>query len=648
MKKSHVAAVGLFVLGAVLMPATAFAAPPMDLESHFTDDADVASNDAEIESALASIPGKDLWVVTVNNTDGLTAQIWAEETHAKSGMDIYDGVVVISIDNSEVGWHAPGPEPGVTELGINKSLNDEIMGLMSDGDWDEAILGLAQNVDSVARGGNPVVGGPEPFPWAAVGGGALAIAGGAAGVSAVRKRKSVAELTSNADKQVQEASSALLETDDDVRAAAAELEFARAEFGLEATQDFQKTLETARNATQKAFQYHGMLHDADPETPSEKVELSTKINELVGAAKKALAEHTKQFSELRDLAANADSKVAEIATRIREIASSRDLGEKTISNLEVNYPASSLQTLRTYPEQVAHLLTATEESLTTAREELEAGDRNGAVPYIRMAEGTLDQASQLNEILLNAPNVLADKRQEVSAQIDSLSSDIVDANRLAPNDPVVTPLRSTAEEVIRRAKAGQTDPFRMAEELHDAEMNIDMALESFRQADEARKKFETDAEQARRLADQAIREADETISRYRASTRSGAREQLARAHDAYGQAMNDDDPRRKIRLFEASRQAATRARQAVFNDIDQSYRNGPYGSGGYRSAGMDSYAGAMAGSIIGGLARGIILGGLANGGGRRPRGGSGGGFGGGGFGGGSMGGSRPTGGRRGF
>lgn len=648
LKKTHLAAAGLFALGAVLMPSTALAAPPMDLESNFTDDADIASNDAEIESALDAIPGDDLWIVTVDNTDGKGVQEWAVDTHSTSGLERHDGVFVVSIENSEVGWHAPGSAPGVSHTTIDKALTDEVMEMFSAGNWDEGLLSFAQNVEAVVGGDNPVVGGPEPFPWLAVGGGALAVAGGAAGVSTLRKRRSAAELESSADKKVQIASSELLATDDEVRAATAELEFARAEFGLEATQDFQKTLVTAREATQEAFQIHGQLHDVKPETPKQKESMAAKISELVTTAQEALAEHTKQFSQLRDLAANADSKVAEIETRISEIAGRSDLGRRTLKNLEVNYPASALETLRTYPDQVAHLLQATEESLTAAREELEADDRNGAVPYIRMAEGTLNQASQLNETVLDAPRVLEEKQQEVAKQIESLSSDIADANRLAADDASVTPLRVTAEEVVRRANAGQTDPFRIAEELHDAETNIDLALEPFRQADENRKKLELDAERARGLAATSIREADQAISRYRSSTRSGAREQLSRAESDYAAANALSDPQEKIRLYVSARQAANRARQAVFNDIDQSYRNGPYGSGRYRSSGDDSFAGAMAGSIIGGLARGMILGGMSGGFGGssgRSRGGFGGGFGGGGsFGGGGG----ATGGRRGF
>lgn len=639
MRKFRLAAVGFFAIGSILAPSSALAAPPLDLDDNFTDTADIAGNDAEIASALDEIPGNDLWIITVDNTDGLGAEQWAQQTHEKSGLEVYDGVFVVAVDDSEVGWYAPGPEPGVSATTIAKSWTDEIQELFSSGNWDEGLLGIAQNVAAVADGGDPVVGGPEPFPWLAVGGVVIVIGGGVAGISTVRKRRTEAQLEADSNAKVIEASSALLQTDDDVRAATAELEFARAEFGLEATKDFQKTLGAAREATQKAFNIHGQLHDADPESPEEKVSMAARINQLVSSAQAALAQHTKQFSELRNLAANADTKVAEIDTRMDEIKDRSELGRRTLANLELNYPATALETLRTYPEQVAHLLTATEESLTAARQEIEAGDRNGAVPYIRIAEGTLDQASQLNEMILDAPRVLEAKREGVARQVASLSADISDANRLASDDPTVTKLRVHAENIVRRANSGQSDPFLMAEELHEAEANIDMALEPFRQADENHRRLQADAERARSLAHAAMREADESISRYRASTRSGAREQFARAQSDYQAAGVASDPQEKIRLYDSARQAANRTQQAVFNDIEQSY----YGHGPHRSAARDSYAGAMAGSIVGGLARGLIMGALGGGGSRGRSSGFGGGRGR------SMGGgSRPTGGRRGF
>lgn len=654
MRKTHFVTVGLIALGAALVPATALASPqalpehaplagtpvsaspqvltgsqvltgpqvltspPANLDSPFTDEMGVTDDPGAIESALDSIPNGNLWVVVVDNTDGMDAQQWAALTHRVSNLPRHDGVLVISVDDEQLGWYAPGSEPGVTDAGIDKALTDAVLDMLAYGEWQDGILAIAQNMESIADGGDAVVGAPEPFPWLAVGVGVIAIGGGAGAVATIRRRKSAANRASKADTAVRDASTALLATDDDVRGAAAELEFARAEFGLEATQEFQQTLETARAATQKAFQIHGQLHDANPESSEHKEQMSAQINELVTTAREALDKHTQQFSQLRNLAANAEAKVAQIDTRMSEISANADVGNRTIDSLAVNVSPAALETLRTYPEQVRHLLEATNESLTAARAELDSNDRNGAVPYIRLAEATLNQASQLSETIMDAPRVFAQKQSEVEERITSLSSDIADANRLAGNEQAVVPLRTQAEDVIRRAKTGQADPFVMAEELHDAETHIDLALAPYRQADEARKRLENDALRARGLTERALSEADSAISRYRSSAGITAREEFARAQDDFREGDQAADPRDKIRLFEQARARANRAKRAVLNDV--SYTT----SRSYHSS--DSFAGAMAGSIVGSIVEGILFGGPSGGSRRTYGGGRSGGF----------------------
>ncbi|WP_311776839.1 TPM domain-containing protein [Trueperella abortisuis] len=641
MRKPHVLASALMALGAVLVPTTAFAEPPQELDSRFTDLAGVVDDDAAAAAQISEVPGDDLWVVTVNNLDGMDAQQWAAQTHKTSGMDRYDGVIVISVETSEVGWHSTS-NTDVTEAVLNKSLSPYVMELFGKGEWDRGVTTLAKNVASLARGGN-LVDDSGGFPWPLVGIGVAAL--GTGGALALNKRRKVKASAADADKQVQTASAALLAIDDEVRAASAELEFARAEFGLEATQSFQQTIDKAREATSAAFQIHSQLHDADPETPQEKLDLSAKITELVTSAREALESHTKEFSKLRNLAAHVEAKTAEFRTRMSEIDQRLELGTRTVDNLEANYPASALATLRTYPAQVTHLLEATSQSLQSADAELAAGDRNGAVPYVRMAEATLDQASQLTQALLNAPQQLEAASEEMRTRVASLSSDIADALRLAPTDPTVGPLLATAQEAVQRASGANADPFRAVEELHDTETKIDLALEPFRAAEETRKKLEANVSQALQYARRAIDDAEATVTRYRASARSGAREQLAYARDSYQRATRGGDPQERLQLAEAARVAANRAKQAALTDVERMDRGGPYGSGGY-SSGDDAFAGALAGSILSGVARGILMGGFGGGGfggggfgGRQ--GGSGGGFGGG-FGGGA------TGGRRGF
>ncbi|WP_353065294.1 hypothetical protein [Arcanobacterium hippocoleae] len=107
----------------------------------------------------------------------------------------------------------------------------------------------------------------------------------------------------------EEASSALLKTDDAVRSAAAEVEFARAEFGLQATQEFAKTLQEAKGALDHGFAIRRLLDDPDPETPAQQRQMNQEILALVQQADDALKAQQEDFQKLRDLAARVPEKL---------------------------------------------------------------------------------------------------------------------------------------------------------------------------------------------------------------------------------------------------------------------------------------------------------------------------------------------------
>ncbi|XCB30801.1 hypothetical protein RQN30_05440 [Arcanobacterium hippocoleae] len=96
--------------------------------------------------------------------------------------------------------------------------------------------------------------------------------------------------------------------DDSVRSAAAELEFARAEFGIQATQDFESALRNAKQALDRGFALRRLLEDPDPETPAQQRQMNNEILDLVSQAQTVLTRQQKGFNKLRDLAARVDQK----------------------------------------------------------------------------------------------------------------------------------------------------------------------------------------------------------------------------------------------------------------------------------------------------------------------------------------------------
>ncbi|MFP7706531.1 hypothetical protein [Trueperella sp. LYQ141] len=591
----------VFVFAALIFPTTALAAEPLDeLNGHLDDRAKVITDASSVRDAIDEVPGQNLWVVIVPNTGSMDVEKWARKTHERAHLDESEALYVISVDTSEVAWYAHKHVSGVSYEAIDAATDDHVLSLMTDHEWDKAIIALAKNVHDEVKDGGSSTSSSQAHPVnSAVTKGLIGIgAGGLVGFGAYtvitrKKRKESHEQATQ--KTIRDASSELLDIDNAVRAAANELDFAQAEFGVEATRRFSATLQKAQQATSEAFQLHSRLHDTSiPLADTEKIALSQHITELVGQARTALEKHTTEFSTLRQLASDVEKSMSTIATRASEITARLKLGTDALDNLAIQYPPSVLKTLETYPQQITTLLTATDQSLTHARQELEAGDRNAAVPYVAMANKTIDEASSLAELLINAPTELDKQRATVQQQIDSLSADVRDAQRLAPDDPSVQPFAQQATQVLERARTEKIDPFAISVELHETETRIDQALAPFRQADENRQKLEDRAQQARQMAVQAIDDVDATISRYRAGVRGQAREQLSRARSFVAQGDEAQEPAAKLEYYEAARKGAQAARDMMWSDMG--------GSSGGQSLGE---------TIISGLVHGIVSGAIS-------------------------------------
>ncbi len=628
----------------MLLPGVAHAQEPVDLPSNFEDYAGVISDVNGVRAAVEEVPGNDLWVVVVDDFDGMTAAEWVRETYAESSLESHDGIYVVSVGTSEL-YGFSNATSGVTESAMQSASNQAVRDEFSAGNWDSGIIMFAENVEALATGGSVEHGGSTP-PVIPIVGGALAIGGGIFAASSISKRRKDKTTQEELSQLSQRASAELLDADDDVRSATAELEFARAEFGLEATQGFSATLERAQAATKEAFKIRKLLDDPHPETPAEQREMNEKILQLVGTAQQALAEQEKGFSDLRNLAARVEEKISEIDIRRNEILSQMRLAGDKIDNLALNFPESSLTTLRTYPDQIRTLLDSTAESLDSARAELESGDRNGAVPYAKLAEGTLAQAGALNQKIDEAPSLLANARQTLEKNVRSLSQDVDDARKLGRGDSNIELRQREAQEVLTRATSGAgVDLILINDELTEAEAALDLALSGVRREEENRVRLQQNIERTRYAAKNRIEAVDEKITRYRGQVGADARTLLAHAQQAYDKA-EVMAAQEKLKSYENALHIAERAERSLNSDLDRYTNRGGFGGGGGYNSGP-SIGGEVAGAIIGGIARGVLYGGIASGGfggGRR----SGGGFGGGGFGGSFGGGGGGGGFRQGF
>ncbi|MFC5370798.1 TPM domain-containing protein [Arcanobacterium bovis] len=601
------------------IPNAAYADDPLALDSNFQDLAQVANNDADILSTLNKVPGKDLWIVVVKDFSGMDAQEWAHQTFIKSKLQKYDSLIAISVGSSELGAYSGGA--GLTKAQLKEATTKSVLANFHEGKWDEGLQELADNGLTLASGKS--LGNGGVLGTGALIGGALVVGGGIYAVSRRKRKQTAAAQAEDLAKLSQRASAELLKTDDDVRSAAAELEFARAEFGTEATKDFESVLVQAQAAMQRAFAIRTTLDDPDPETPAEQYAMNTEILQLVEQARANLDSQKQSFSQLRNLAARVEEKLAEINTRAQEISEQLPLVRTKLDNLALNYSASLLTAMRTYPEQITTLLESVSETAQQAQSQIAAGKKNSAVPYVQLAEATVNQAAAMIKRIDDAPALLGQAQERFQANIKSLSSDVSDADRLGGGDARITAAKAKAQAVLAKAQSGgNLDLLALNEELQSAEAEIDLALMEVREAEENHNRLAAHVATVRAQAQASIDAAEDFINMYRAGVDHTARTHLARAKEIMIQSQNNSEPfEQQLAELEQARDLATRALQVAQNSVESFNGGGfgPDGFGGGRSMG--------GGNFLAGMILGSILNGHSN---------NGGGFGSGGFGGGNI------------
>lgn len=642
--------VGALLLAAGLVTASpALAEEPAHLDSIVVDQASALSSDdiSSLKSDIAELEGasdKGLYIVVVRDFAGKTASRWAEETASLSNLSQSDTLIALAIADRQYGYVCGSQS--FSESTINVALSSAVSE-WSDSEWGdgfEALIDVLEEEYDVGggtgTGHSGKASGSSVAP--AIVGGVIVVGAAAGGAYALsrrnkRKRELEAQGLGPDGKPIDiatQAGSALLQADDGVRAAANELEFARLEFGKEATDEFNKALESAKAKVAQAWEIRKLLEDEIPEPADQARSMNEQILALTKAAHDDIAAQEQRFSDLRNLAANAGERLADLAERSKEIEGQMSTADAQLTSLALTYPESALATLRTYPEQVATLLEAAKGAITDGQKAVSESQNSQAAVFVRLAEDEIQQARLLASKITNARQSFEEASALVTEGVRSIQGDIADANRLGGSDPNIQTLRQRAEEVVARATGTMVDPFLLSAELADAEQALDASLEGVRGAEENRLRNKELAERAGKLARTSIDEADQFLDRYSSWISERPHTLLASAKKAFNQALKTSDYSAASQLFNEARTSAVSSLNTAQNDVNtatQRQRRSQYGT-----------QGSDLGSILGGMILGSILsgdgysGGYSSGSFGGSRGRSHGSFGGSGFGGGGF------------
>ena len=617
------------------------------LTEHVTDELGIldASKTQQAVDTMSSKYGVGLWVLTVSDSSQKASAIAAQAfKDTKLGRDDMLLVINIPSDGSaskSYKLQAHDNSSKFSESDYNR-IDSAIKKQLSAGNYDDAVAAIPDNMSGSSGSGSSGDSGSSALPLL-LGGGAVA-AGGAAAWTVYKRRKNkenddmlfgkrkkqaasggtpAAQASGPAAMTVEQlrtqAGSALVQADDTVRAAAEELSYAQAQFGLSATDAFTAALDSARKHLSRCFELRKILDDDIPETEPQQRQMYTEILQHCSEAVGEIRAQEEAFNKRRGIEANLPTSIAETAQRADETEQAIVMAETILVTLSAAYPASSLTSVAQAPEQARRLLAAGRTALDQARASVEASQEATAVEQVRIAQGSIAQAGQLAAQVTGARERLQSAAKDLEAAIASISSDLVDAQRLEGAVPAATlaPLVADAEAAVaegRQASGANPsgDPLAALDHLARAEAAIDAALAPAREREENDSRARASLGSRLARLNSQVESVTSYITTYRGAVGPSARTALSEAarHATAATTVQTTDPVAALAEVAAAEPLVAQAQALAEADVRGSSSSWSQNSGERYSYSRD-YGRSGGGLDLGSL----LLGGLLLGGG---------------------------------
>ena len=617
------------------------------LTEHVTDELGIldASKAQQAVDTMSSKYGVGLWVLTVSDSSQKASAIAAQAfKDTKLGRDDMLLVVNIPSDGSASKSYKLQAHDNSSKFSESdyKRIDSAIKKQLSAGNYDDAVAAIPDNMSGSSGSGSSGDSGSSALPLL-LGGGAVA-AGGAAAWTVYKRRKNKENddmLFGKRRKQAAsggtpgnqaagpaamtveqlrtQAGSALVQADDTVRAAAEELSYAQAQFGLSATDAFTAALDSARKHLSRCFELRKILDDDIPETEPQQRQMYTEILQHCSEAVGEIRAQEEAFNKRRGIEANLPTSIAESTQRADETEQAIVMAETILVTLSAAYPASSLTSVSQAPEQARRLLAAGRTALDQARASVEASQEATAVEQVRIAQGSIAQAGQLAAQVTGARERLQSAAKDLEAAIASISSDLVDAKRLGGAVPAATlaPLVADAEAAVaegRQASGANPsgDPLAALDHLARAEAAIDAALAPAREREENDSRARASLGSRLARLNSQVESVTSYITTYRGAVGPSARTALSEAarHATAATTVQTTDPVAALAEVAAAEPLVAQAQALAEADVRGSSSSWSPNSGERYSYSRD-YGRSGGGLDLGSL----LLGGLLLGGG---------------------------------
>lgn len=364
---------------------------------------------------------------------------------------------------------------------------------------------------------------------------------------------SVAETVTLANRQ-------LLSADEQVRSAADELDFARAQFGIAATDEFARTLEAARAAVARGFERQKQMEDATGD--AEKRSIASAIMRDLGENMNPLSAVQAAFEQRRSEQATLPSRITEASERLVEQRGDLERATAELAAIAGIYPAQMLTSLQDNPEQ-AHALLETAASAIEAAKQAVDTDRALAESTLDTAHRALMMAKHQTDAIFSAKSDLDAIRDRLGAAIGSISADLADVTSLRAEPTVFDPLVADARAAIAEGQAAlmnNGDPLAALEHLRTSEANIDAALAPLRSQHENTEKARANAQAQISLAETAFERAERYVQGRRGAIDLSVRSTLHDSEQSLkaARAAISNDPAKASALASDARAKADR------------------------------------------------------------------------------------------
>ena len=358
-----------------------------------------------------------------------------------------------------------------------------------------------------------------------------------------------------------EARRRLSEAEEQVRAAEEDWNFARAQFGSAAAEEYGRCLEAAKEAIARGFDTLKQIEQT-PDSHAKR-RLATSITEDLDKNLPPLQDARKEFAAQREKRSSLPVQLADARERLVEELADLERSKEELSSIAGLYTESMLASLQDNPQRAAQLLESARAALETAGAHIDT-DATRAASALDTAQRALAMANAQTDAIFSAKTDLDGFRERLTASIGSVSAALSDAKQLDSSD-AFSPVLNEAEAAIargQRALVSDEDPLGALESLRDVELRMDAVLAPLMTQEEARRKAKETAQRHIRDADAALAWARKYLKDHEGSALLDVNKLMSEAEQAMTEAHKalDEDP---LRASAAASRATTLTNRAL-------------------------------------------------------------------------------------